>query len=180
MIFKLLFLYLAFLSSTTMAQDCFLEPLNYIILNQGVETNRFYVSIRVAGEFYTIPVINGSIPEIKRNNPNCLVLDYINKIQYVNLPRQNAAYVEYDRIDSNEIIHKKLKQIKSPSPIQSIEQSLPKPIPNPTPNKSPDLIKKQGAPSRESDQEIEDFFLNSPSKIKTKEREDTKSFPRYN
>jgi hypothetical protein len=62
----------------------FESSLNYEIRNIS-ENERFYVKIKAWDRNYTIPVINGYMPEISYNgNYNNLVLDYSSRIEYTN------------------------------------------------------------------------------------------------
>lgn len=60
------------------------EPtLHYEIVNI-VEYERFYVTVKAWDRTYSIPVINGLLPELetKNGNPYNLVLDYKNGVRY--------------------------------------------------------------------------------------------------
>lgn len=137
--------------------------LRYTLKNQGVEKSRFYIKARVYGKVYTVPVINGNMPEVSVVGNNELILNYANKISYSN--EWGGEIVEYTSKASLDL-NKKAPAVKAlekqenvindkaPLGIKLIEEDVSK-------------VKKEDGPKSitpPSDEEI-DNLLRRPSKV---------------
>lgn len=130
----------------------YFEPsLNYEIRNI-TETERFYVAIKAWDRNYTIPVINGYLPEITHNgNYNSLILDYSSRIEYTKEKFGRLQVINYSNSD--------VKNVKLNS-----KPSVPK-GPDVPVIKNTTSGAKSNVPKRPDNSEIDSIFNNKAKKI---------------
>lgn len=131
----------------------YFEPsLNYEIRNIS-ENERFYVKIKAWDRNYTIPVINGYIPEISYNgNYNNLVLDYSSRIEYTSEKFGRLSVINY--VDN------------TVSTVKTNKPSVPK---GPDAPKVKNVTIKSDVPKKPSTEEI-DLILDGKKEVKKVQR----------
>lgn len=135
------------------------QSMNYVIRGV-VEQERFYVNVKSWDRNYTIPVINGVLPEMTLNGSyNNLILDYSSGIEYTKEKYGNMKVINYL---SNENLKVSNTNGKPSAP------------------KGPSVLKAKSStsvPKKPSDEEIDNIFgtkalkaneinLKKPSSVK--------------
>lgn len=123
------------------------NSMNYII--RGVtEQERFYVNVKAWDRNYTVPVINGILPEMTLNgNYNNVILDYSSGIEYTKEKYGNMKVIDYS---SNENLKASNVNEKPSAP------------------KGPGVLKAKSnanVPKRPSNEEIDNIFDTNALKV---------------
>lgn len=137
--------------------------LQYDIVNI-VEQDRMYVKVKAWNRIYTLPVINGYLPEItQKTGPYDLILDYKSKVRYDREIYGGNGYVVYTLPDSSSATIDKINVLDGPSGM-----------------KGPDYVskaKQSQSLSRPSDDEVDQLLNGSTSKA-IRSEPSTRKIPR--